>query len=73
MEAPAPAAVDAGHVDRLTWAVLAVVLLLSGVYLYLHLVADWLAFLIIGVGAGIGIALTGSVIHDAFAGQRERR
>ena len=51
----------------------ALVLLLSGVYLYLQLVADWLAFLMIGVGAGIGIALTGSVIHDAFAGQRTRR
>ena len=70
MEASAPAAAD---LDRLTWLVLAVVLLLSGVYLYLHLVADWLAFLVMGVGAGIGIALTGSVIHDAFAGQRERR
>jgi hypothetical protein len=28
---------------------------------------------VIGVGAGIAIALTGSVIRDAFAGQRERR
>ena len=70
MEAPAPPAAD---LDRLTWLVLAVVLVLGGVYLYLHLVSDWLAFLVIGVGAGIGIALTGSVIHDAFAGQRERR
>jgi hypothetical protein len=52
---------------------LAVVLVLGGVYLYLHLVADWLAFLVIGVGAGITIALTGTVIHDVFAGQRERR
>lgn len=52
---------------------LAAVLLLIGVYLYLHLVADWLAFLVMGVGAGIFIALTGSVINDAFAGQRKRR
>jgi hypothetical protein len=63
----------AADLDRLTWLVLALVLLLSGIYLYLHLVADWLAFLVMGVGAGIGIALTGSVIHDAFAGQHERR
>ena len=72
MEAPAPAAADRG-LDRLTWLVVAVVLVLAGVYLHLHLVADWLAYLVGGVGAGIGIALTGTVIHDAFAGQRERR
>jgi hypothetical protein len=66
----APAAAD---LDRLTWLVLAAVLLLGGLYLHLHLVSDWVAFLVMGVGAGIGIALTGSVMHDAFAGQRERR
>jgi hypothetical protein len=26
-----------------------------------------------GVGAGIGIALAGSVIHDAFTNQHERQ
>jgi hypothetical protein len=60
-------------VDRLTWLVVAIVLVLAGVYLHLHLVADWLSYLVCGVGAGIGIALAGTVIHDAFAGQRERR
>jgi len=25
-----------------------------------------------GVGAGIGVALLGSIIHDAFAGQRNQ-
>jgi hypothetical protein len=26
----------------------------------------------VGIGAGIGLALLGSVIHDAFAGQRHQ-
>ena len=56
--------------DRLTWLLLALVLLLVGVYLHVHLAGEWLAYLVPGVGAGIGLALVGSVIHDAFAGQR---
>lgn len=59
--------------DRLTWLVLAVVLLLGGVYMHVHQVSDGVAYLTAGIGGGIGLALTGSVIHDAFAGQRERR
>ena len=59
--------------DRLTWLLLALVLLLGGLYLQVHLGGEWLPYLLSGVGAGIGIALVGSVIHDAFAGQRERR
>jgi len=60
-------------VDRLTWLLLALVLLLGGLYLHLHRADEWLAYLVAGVGAGIGIALVGSVIHDALAGQREQR
>jgi hypothetical protein len=60
-------------VDRLTWLVLALVLLLGGLYLHVHLASKWLAYLLAGVGAGIGIALVGTLIHDAFAGQREPR
>lgn len=59
--------------DRLTWLLLALVLLLVGVYLHVHLAGEWLVYLVAGVGAGIGLALVGSVIHDAFAGQHDRR
>jgi hypothetical protein len=59
-------------VDRLTWLLLAIVLLLVGVYLHVHLASEWLAYLVAGIGAGIAIALFGSVIHDAFAGQQRR-
>jgi hypothetical protein len=31
-----------------------------------------LGYRLAGIGAGIGLALLGSLIHDAFAGQRER-
>jgi hypothetical protein len=58
--------------DRLSWLLLAVVLLLAGVYLHVRLAGEWLAYLLAGVGAGIGLALLGSVIHDAFAGQRHQ-
>lgn len=58
--------------DRLTWLLLALVLLLAGLYLHVRLADEGLAYLVAGVGAGIGIALIGSVIHDAFAGQRHR-
>ena len=63
--------------DRLTWLVFAVVLVLAAIYLHVHQLSDWLAYLTAGVGAGIGLALMGSVIHDAFilpgrAGNRRR-
>lgn len=58
--------------DRLTWLVLALILLLGGAYLHLHALPDWVSYLTAGVGAGIGLALAGSLIHDAFAGQPRR-
>ena len=58
--------------DRLSWVLLALVLLLAGIYLNVRLADQWLSYLVAGIGAGIGLALLGSVIHDAFAGQRNR-
>jgi len=58
--------------DRLSWLLLAVVLLLAGVYLHVRLADEVLSYLVAGVGAGIGLALLGSIIHDAFAGQRQQ-
>jgi hypothetical protein len=56
--------------DRLSWLLLALVLILAGIYLDMRLGGEWLAYLLAGIGAGIGLALLGSVIHDAVAGQR---
>jgi hypothetical protein len=58
--------------DRLSWLLVALVLLLAGVYLHVRLADEWLSYLVAGIGAGIGLALLGSVIHDAFAGQRHQ-
>ena len=58
--------------DRLSWVLLAVVLVLAGIYLNVRLADEWLSYLVAGIGAGIALALLGSVIHDAFAGQRHR-
>jgi hypothetical protein len=57
--------------DRLSWLLLALVLLLAGVYLHVRLADEWLAYLLAGIGAGIGLALLGSVIHDAFVNPRQ--
>lgn len=59
--------------DRLTWLVLALVLLLGGIYLLVLKASEWLAYLVAGVGAGIALALIGSIIHDTLAGQRHGR
>jgi len=52
--------------DRLSWLLLALVLLLAGVYLHVRLADQVLSYLVAGIGAGIGLALLGSIIHDAF-------
>jgi hypothetical protein len=56
--------------DRLSWLLIGLILVLAGLYLHERLADEWLSYLVAGIGAGIGLALLGSVIHDAFAGQR---
>jgi hypothetical protein len=58
--------------ERGLWALAALVLGLGGWYLLLLGVADWLAYLLIGVGVGIGCAVVGSLAHDALAGTSGR-
>ena len=53
---------------RLTWFILAVVLALGGWDL---LIRNWLGlagWLAMGIGAGIAVAVVGSLLHDALAG-----
>ncbi|HEY8762096.1 MAG TPA: hypothetical protein VIP52_14440 [Candidatus Dormibacteraeota bacterium] len=54
--------------ERGLWALAALVLGLGGWYLLLLGIAAWLAYLLIGVGVGIGCAVLGSLAHDALAG-----
>jgi hypothetical protein len=58
--------------DRLSWLLIGLVLVLAGLYLHIRLADEALSYLVAGVGAGIGVALLGSIIHDAFAGQRNQ-
>jgi len=59
------------RVDRLAWGLLAMVLILGGLYLLGHLSVDWVSYLMLGVGAGIGVALAGSLLRDALTGNRQ--
>ncbi len=47
------------------------VLILGGLYLLGHLSVDWVSYLMLGVGAGIGVALAGSLLRDALTGNRQ--
>jgi hypothetical protein len=58
-------------VDRLAWGLLAMVLVLAGLYLPAHLSVGWVSYLVLGVGAGIGIALAGSLLRDALTRNRQ--
>ena len=57
---------------RLIWALLALVLAMAGWLMLLDSVFGQAGYVVVGVGAGIGCALLGSLAHDALAGPRER-
>lgn len=57
---------------RLVWALIALILSLGGWNLLANGLLEWVAWLAIGVGIGIGCAVGGSLAHDALAGPRER-
>ena len=57
---------------RLVWALIALVLAMTGWLMLLDSVFGQSGYIVVGVGAGIGCALIGSLAHDALAGPRER-
>ena len=58
--------------ERGLWALGALVLGLGGWYLLLLGGAGMFAYLLIGVGLGIGCGVAGSLAHDALAGTSGR-
>ena len=52
---------------RLLWALVAVILCLTGYYLTLYDAVAWAGFVVLGIGLGIGAAVLGSLVHDALA------
>ncbi|HEV2954147.1 MAG TPA: hypothetical protein VG015_08660 [Candidatus Dormibacteraeota bacterium] len=58
---------------RLLWVLLSAVLVLAGWDMLLEKFADWLAWIVLGVGLGIGLAVIGSLAHDALIGNRNNR
>jgi len=54
------------------WSSGAAILVLSGYDLLAHDQLGWTAYLVIGIGLGVGSGVVGSLIHDALAGSRER-
>ncbi len=57
---------------RLVWALVALILGLSGWLMLIHNVWGLSGYVAVGVGVGIGCAVVGSLAHDALAGPRER-
>ena len=47
------------------------VLVLAGLYVPGHLSVGWVGYLMLGIGAGIGFALAGSLLRDALTRNRE--
>lgn len=57
---------------RLVWALVALILGLAGWLMLLEGALGVSGYVVVGVGAGIGCAVIGSLAHDALAGPRER-
>jgi hypothetical protein len=57
---------------RLVWALVALVLGLTGWLMLINAFLGISGYVLIGVGVGIGCAVIGSLAHDALAGPRER-
>lgn len=57
---------------RLLWTLVGGILVLIGWDLLIRNLLDWAGWFPIGVGAGIVIAVVGSLAHDVLAGSRER-
>ena len=58
--------------NNVTAGLIVVIALLGGWYLLLLGVAGMFAYLLIGVGLGIGCGVAGSLAHDALAGTSGR-
>lgn len=52
---------------RAIWALVAIILGLAGYYMTLFDSMAWAGFVVLGVGVGIGVAVLGSLVHDALA------
>jgi hypothetical protein len=63
---------ERGVPARLVWALVALVLGLAGWLMLLSQFLGIAGYALIGVGAGIGCAVAGSLAHDALAGPRAR-
>lgn len=57
---------------RLVWALIALILGLTGWLMLIDSVLGIAGFVVVGLGVGIGCAVVGSLAHDALAGPRER-
>lgn len=57
---------------RLVWALVALILGLSGWLMLINDISGMSGYVAVGVGVGIGCAVVGSLAHDALAGPRER-
>jgi len=57
---------------RLVWALVALILGLGGWLMLLNDTFGASGYVVVGIGAGIGCAVIGSLAHDALAGPRER-